>query len=105
VINYVSGVLQLIDSTNYNYEIKRAIPSPHGTKGNWYDDFVRLPDYIAGVVAAWDIDGNFLGNDKREKLFMENIVDSNNVVIFRVIYDGMLHIEHVSAARRRTTTN
>lgn len=97
---YVGGVLELVDNKKYAYEIKRAAITNGQGKGAWFDSFVRLPDYLAGVVAGWDVDTNTISSDKRATVFMENIVDAKNIIVLRLLFDGELHLERVVANRR-----
>lgn len=96
---YVGGVLELVDSKKYAYEIKRATTNKQGGEA-WFDSLVRLPDYLAGVVAGWDVDRNSINGDKRAEVFMENIVDAKNIIVLRLVYDGKLHVERIVANRR-----
>ncbi|WP_460106702.1 hypothetical protein [Pseudomonas sp. S3_E04] len=91
---YVGGVLESVEGKSYQYEIKRAI------NGSWLDSFVRLPDFLAGVIAGWDLANNTIIGDKREKLFMANIVDAKNIKLIHLLYDGEFHLEHVTATGR-----
>lgn len=34
-------------------------PRPDGTKGNWYDEFVRIPDFLAGAASGTDFQGSY----------------------------------------------
>lgn len=54
----------------------------------WYDEFVRIPDYFAGILAAWNLDQNVVPGDREKyrKLSRELIADSQNTAIFRVRY-------------------
>lgn len=67
-----------------------AIPDPElpAHEAMWYDEFVRIPDYFAGILAAWDLDQNLVPGDreKYKKLSRELIADAHNTAIFRVSY-------------------
>lgn len=91
---YVGGALELIDQQKYTYEITRS------DNGSWFDSFVRLPDFLAGVVAGWNVNSNTISSEKREKIFMETIVDAKNISILRLTFDKVLYLEKIAALRR-----
>ncbi|BBT15094.1 hypothetical protein WP8S17C03_11430 [Metapseudomonas otitidis] len=98
--NYTQGVLELVEGRSFDYTLKRGVPSDQNVKNNWYDEFIRVPDYMAGVVASWDIDLGTIGEGKHELLFMRNIVDSENVTVLRVKFDDSMIMEEVRASRK-----
>lgn len=99
VDNYSAGVLWLVEQSPFHCVIKRGVPSGQEVKKNWYDDFVRLPDYMAGVVATWDIRSGEVGGGKHQVLFMENIVGASNASILRIGFDGRdMHLDNVSVS-------
>ena len=103
VQNYISGVLSVVDEKVYDCEIKRAIPSPADGKNSWIDSFVRMPAYMAGVVAGWNIENNLITSEKREIIFINNIVDSKNVILLRLCFDKGLSIEKIAVSRKAQT--
>jgi len=54
-----------------------GIPSPDITSGAlWFDHLIRIPDYLAGTLASWDISNNEVERIKHDeilkKVFAEN---------------------------------
>lgn len=52
----------------------------------WYDELARIPDYVAGMFAAWDLDQNHVPGEraKYRRMARELIADAHNTAIFRV---------------------
>ncbi|BAQ79815.1 putative uncharacterized protein [Pseudomonas sp. St29] len=97
---YIAGVLEKHKEQTSCYEIKKAVPAATQNNGTWYDDFVRLPDYLAGVIAKWDIDSNIIDSEKQKSFFINNIVDAKNIATIRITFDRELLIEKIIAKRR-----
>lgn len=54
----------------------------------WYDELVRIPDYIAGILAAWDFKGNVIpDNEKYGVLAQQVIADASNMAVLHVYYE------------------
>lgn len=54
----------------------------------WFDEFIRIPDYIAGALAAWDLHGNILppGHPKYVELAEDVIATANNMAVINIRY-------------------
>jgi hypothetical protein len=54
----------------------------------WFDEFIRLPDYLAGVLAAWDfsVNGLPLGQPKYLNLAQKVIASAENMAVITVRY-------------------
>lgn len=48
---------------------------------NWYDAYIRIPDYHAGTLAAFDPESNSVASEKHLDLLTKIISSSNNIVI------------------------
>ena len=49
---------------NNSSDISIIIGVPELEGSMWYDEIVRLPDYIAGTFADWDVSTNVCSKDK-----------------------------------------
>ena len=69
--------------------------------GMWFDEFVRLPDYIAGVLAAWNLTTNELpGNkDKYVTLVEDVIADARNMAVLKVRWGDCVQCSRVISRR------
>lgn len=62
--------------------------APAGDTGPlWFDELIRLPDYIAGLFASWDIESNAIdAKPKYRQLTREVAAVAENLAAFRVRY-------------------
>jgi hypothetical protein len=58
----LSALCQSLQIDERRFKVAIGIPgvAEGAEKGVWFDDLIRVPDHIAGAVAAWDIDNNRL---------------------------------------------
>jgi hypothetical protein len=74
-------------------EVKFSIALPdRRTSGEdvmWYDEFIRVADYFAGTLAAWDPTANLVpGNSgKYVQMLREVIADAVNLAVLRLCLD------------------
>lgn len=71
----------------------------------WFDELIRLPDYIAGILSAWDFEQNFLPPTRQEKnkylqLAQDVIADSQNTAIINIRYDQVVSASQILTSRR-----
>lgn len=67
-----------------------ALPTPDATHdAMWFDELIRLPDYVAGILAAWDFETNEIPGDKDKYRVMaqEFAASAENIMVFKVRYD------------------
>lgn len=67
-----------------------AVPTPDaGKEAMWYDELVRLPDYVAGVLAAWNFETNKIpaDRDKYRVMAQDFAAFAENIMVFKVRYD------------------
>lgn len=67
-----------------------AVPTPDaGQDAMWYDELVRLPDYMAGMLAAWNFETNEIPADRSKyRVMAEDFAAfAENIMIFKVRYD------------------
>lgn len=82
-----------------------ALPTPNaGKDAMWFDEFIRLPDYIAGILAAWNLKSNLIPgeNDKYSTLATEVIADSKNTAVFLLRYAGEFRSRRIVFNRNQT---
>lgn len=51
------------------------------SKNLWYDSLIRIPDYISGAIASWNLDINLTSREKHAKI-IEEVVASNRYLFF-----------------------
>ena len=67
-----------------------ALPTPDaGKDAMWFDELIRLPDYVAGILAAWNFETNEIPGDKDKYRVMaqEFSASAENIMVFKVRYD------------------
>jgi hypothetical protein len=62
---------------------------PNEEKKMWFDEFVRVSDYIAGLLAAWNFASNEIpaASDKYIRLATDVFADSRNISVIRIDFD------------------
>ncbi len=76
-----------------------ATPTPDtpAKEAMWYDELVRIPDYIAGILAAWDFEANLIPDkEKYGVLARQVIADASNMAVLQLRYEA----EGFRASRR-----
>ncbi|MEY2563610.1 MAG: hypothetical protein QOH88_1803 [Verrucomicrobiota bacterium] len=63
-----------------------VIGVPDAEDTMWFDEFVRLSDYIAGLLAAWNFKTNQLP-DKYVRLAEDVFAESNNISVLNINLD------------------
>lgn len=66
---------------------KLAFGVPEETNAMWYDEFNRIPDYIAGTIADYDILNNAVSNLKFKTIIEEAIASNEKVLCYKLILD------------------
>jgi hypothetical protein len=67
-----------------------ALPTPDAAQNAmWFDELIRLPDYVAGILAAWDFETNEIPGekDKYRVMAQEFAASAENIMVFKVRYD------------------
>lgn len=67
-----------------------AGPTPGaGKDAMWYDELVRLPDYVAGILSAWNFETNEIPaeRDKYRVMAQDFAAFAQNIMVFKVRYD------------------
>jgi hypothetical protein len=77
----------------------------------WCDAYLRVPDYFAGAISAWNIEKNSLVSDstKYNQVLVEAVADKPNVHIIRLNADWhddelALSASRVEVSRRRQSS-
>lgn len=74
-----------INTRTTRYSI--GVPGVHASyKRMWYDHLTRIPDYIAGTLAAWDFQNNHLPghHPKFVQMARDVMADNANVIVFKL---------------------
>jgi hypothetical protein len=71
-----------------NVEICLGQPNPDKNGKVWYDEINRLPDYIVGTLADWNMQRNLWSNPKFEKIWRSCLADNNRHVILKLEAKG-----------------
>jgi len=57
----------------------------------WFDDMVRLPDYIAGTLATWDADAQHYASESKiemlSDIYRQVIAEADNLAVLRLQAD------------------
>ena len=72
----------ILDKPNFVFTV------PEKTGKNFYDELIRIPDYLAGTLADIDIDENEFSKDKYYAVLYHSLVNSKNHAIFHVYGDS-----------------
>lgn len=70
-----------------------GIPNPDDkVSAMWFDEFVRLPDYIAGILSAWDLENNKLPGDRSKFIQLAEgvLAKASNIAVIKVRYDDII---------------
>jgi hypothetical protein len=72
-------------------QIKTAIglpePDPAKPKQTWYDELVRIPDFLAGPLAAWDYRNNLVTGRQKYLDILQQAVADNPYLITLLLSD------------------
>lgn len=83
---------------------RSAIESPTReakSSGMWFDELVRLPDYVAGILAAWDFKANEIPGekDKYRVMAQDFAAFAMNVMVFKIRYDESFQSSRITFRR------
>ena len=85
------GLGELLGIDVAGTEIRVAVPAV-ASGPMWFDEMIRLPDYYAGTVAAWDAPSNSLPPNPKSILFVQMLehvlADAKNGVVLRLDIGG-----------------
>jgi hypothetical protein len=107
--NNLSALCQTmgLDQTRLKVAIGIPGPSNDAEKGLWYDDLIRVPDYLAGATAAWDIKGNLLptNSPKFAEIIRQVLADNPNIALVRLaLNDRGLQASRLILSRKPITS-
>jgi hypothetical protein len=80
-----------IDAHSIRAAIGIPTPDARRPRQTWYDELVRIPDFLAGPLAAWRYEANLVtGRQKYVDLLQGVIADNPNVVtlLLKQVADG-----------------
>jgi hypothetical protein len=63
---------------------KFIFPEPEKSGKNFFDELIRIPDYLAGTLADFDIAANTFSKDKYNTVLLGSLVNSKNHVVLNV---------------------
>jgi len=71
-----------IDERHIKTVIGLPEPDPANLKQSWYDELVRIPDFLAGPLAGWDYEKNLVpGRQKYVDLLQGAVADNPYLVV------------------------
>ena len=76
-----------IDERNTKTLIGHPEPDAANPKQSWYDELVRIPDFIAGSLAAWDYRSNLVPGRPKYAEILQGIVADNRYVTNLLLVD------------------
>lgn len=73
----------------------------------WFDELIRLPDYIAGIFAAWNFDTNQIPGESEKFLQLaENFVaDAKNIAVLKIRYDNGCQCSRIAFSSKSFADN
>ncbi|MGE4544025.1 MAG: hypothetical protein AB7D06_07950 [Pedobacter sp.] len=67
---------------------KFIFPIPEKSGDNFYDELVRLPDYLVGTLADLNIENNEFSKDKYYTILYYSLLNSKNHAVFQLYGNG-----------------
>lgn len=62
----------------------------------WFDEMIRIPDYVAGVIATWNFNKNFQNRaEKFEELTRSFLADTANLAIIKIRWTDALQASRI----------
>ena len=92
---YLSG---LMEGENFKF-----VASPAGSKANaFYEELVRIPDYIAGALSDYNMKDNLISKDKFDEILKNYMADNkHNNFVFRIfIEDDKLSCSRITLHKK-----
>lgn len=83
------GLCERDNIDSRNVKLLMAKPSTEDKK-LWYDELNKLPDFISGTLADWDISKNDVSKYKFISMLEGCIADNSNITILKLLYDSNL---------------
>lgn len=82
-INYVEGSeMTLLHKPNFIFPVEEELES------GLYDELIRIPDYLAGTLADFDMNSGTFSKDKFYTVFFDSLVESKNHSVIQVYGEG-----------------
>lgn len=89
---FLNGYSQHITPTHDSMTIldkpKFIFPEPEKSGKNFFDELIRIPDYLAGTLADLDIAANVFSKDKYNTVLLGSMVNSANHVVLNISGSG-----------------
>lgn len=63
-------------------------PEPEKSGKNHFDELIRIPDYLAGTLADFDVSSNKFSKDKYDTILLNSLVNSRNQAVIYVTGKG-----------------
>jgi hypothetical protein len=76
-----------IDERGTKTLIGRPEPDAVNPRQSWYDELIRIPDFIAGPLAAWDYRNNLVPVRRKYAEILQGIVADNPYVMNLLLVD------------------
>ena len=96
-INDVADKLSLdlfniqFSETLINTDCKFVVAPASSRDDEFYEEFVRVPDYITGALADYKVDTDEITHDKFAPVIRDLIADNTrNVFVFRLVFDQLV---------------
>jgi hypothetical protein len=84
------GAAQHLELQIAHETLSVALPRPDSAENAmWFDELIRLPDYVAGILAAWNLARNEIPSEKAKYMVMAQqfVASAENIMVFKVLYD------------------
>jgi hypothetical protein len=88
IINFFQNNLHgLLTEKNSSYQFVSSLSNSNFDI--FYDHFIKIPDYIAGTLADFNIDKNLISKNKFDKILTEYMgAETNNNFVFRIFKEN-----------------
>jgi hypothetical protein len=95
-----------IDAAKIRTVVGLPVAAPGAPNKMWYDELIRIPDFFAGALAAWDFKNNLVtARWKYVDFLQEGVADNPFLVVLLLMptVDGPLRVSRLLTSKTPTT--
>lgn len=84
---YNLNVYNLLNKNRYPFNCVNEFllaMAKESTDNLWFDEIIRIPDYIAGTLASWNIKMNQVDKSKHKQMLKDVFSDNSNIAIINI---------------------
>ncbi len=113
IMEYGGDIIRITYDLNYwgllrqkNYPLEKTEILGIGMQAKdkkelWYDELVRISDYIAGTLASWDLNTNLVDKPKHGEM-LENVFSDNSllgIIRLNITEDGGIQASRITVSK------